>query len=200
MGKVVAQPSKQGWLYVFERQTGKPIWPIEERPVEKGTVPGEWYSPTQPFVTKPPPFELQGITAERPDRFHARDQGRSAEAGREYKTGPLFTPPIMSGEGGKQGLLFVANGANWPGGALRPRNRHALRLLAYADPGRRARQRADPKRSNMDYITGPGGERSRAHRAGHAARETAMGTHHRDRYDEGATSPGRSPTAKPRTS
>ena len=51
--KAVAQPTKQNWLYVFDRATGKPVWPIEERPVEKGDVPGEWYSPTQPFVTKP---------------------------------------------------------------------------------------------------------------------------------------------------
>ena len=59
--KAIGQPTKQGWIYVFDRITGKPVWPIEERPVEKGTVPGEWYSPTQPFVTKPPPFERQGV-------------------------------------------------------------------------------------------------------------------------------------------
>src|SRR5437899_5923047 len=58
--KAVAQPTKQGWLYVFDRTNGKPVWPIEERPVEKGTVPGEWYSPTQPFVTKPPAHGHQG--------------------------------------------------------------------------------------------------------------------------------------------
>ena len=60
--KAVAQPTKQGWVYVFDRVTGQPVWPIEERPVEKGDVPGEWYSPTQPFVTKPPPFERQGVS------------------------------------------------------------------------------------------------------------------------------------------
>ncbi len=52
--KAVAQPTKQGFLYVFDRVSGKPVWPIEEHPVEKGEVPGEWYSPTQPFPTKPP--------------------------------------------------------------------------------------------------------------------------------------------------
>jgi hypothetical protein len=57
-----AQPTKQGWVYVFDRVTGQPVWPIEERPVERGDVPGEWYSPTQPFVTKPPVFERQGVT------------------------------------------------------------------------------------------------------------------------------------------
>ena len=71
--KIVAVPSKQGFLYVFDRRTGQPVWPIVERPVEKGTVPGEWYSPTQPFPTKPPPFELQGVQEkERAPRREAR--------------------------------------------------------------------------------------------------------------------------------
>ena len=59
--KALAQPSKQGFLYVFDRTNGQPVWPIEERPVPKGDVPGEWYSPTQPFPTKPPAFERQGV-------------------------------------------------------------------------------------------------------------------------------------------
>ncbi len=62
--KAVAQPTKQGFLYVFDRVTGKPVWPIEERPVEKGDVPGEWYSPTQPFPTKPPAYSRNGITVD----------------------------------------------------------------------------------------------------------------------------------------
>ena len=60
--KAIAQITKQGWVYVFDRTNGQPVWPIEERPVEKGDVPGEWYSPTQPFVTKPPPFDRQGVS------------------------------------------------------------------------------------------------------------------------------------------
>src|SRR5439155_6466712 len=60
--KALAQPSKQGFLYVFDRTNGQPVWPIEERPVPPGDVPGEWYSPTQPFPTKPPAFERQGVT------------------------------------------------------------------------------------------------------------------------------------------
>ncbi len=60
--RALAQPSKQGWLYVLDRVTGEPVWPIEERPVPQGDVPGEWYSPTQPFVTRPPAFERQGVT------------------------------------------------------------------------------------------------------------------------------------------
>ena len=60
--KAVAQPTKQCFLYVFDRETGKPIWPIVERPVPQGDVPGEWYSPTQPIPTKPPAYDRQGVT------------------------------------------------------------------------------------------------------------------------------------------
>src|SRR5881296_2385398 len=59
--KAVAQPTKQAFLYVFDRVTGQPIWPMEERPVPKGDVPGEWYAPTQPFPTKPPAYDRQGL-------------------------------------------------------------------------------------------------------------------------------------------
>ena len=73
--KAVAQPTKQGWFYVFDRVTGQPVWPIEERPVAKGDVPGEWYSPTQPFPTKPPAYRPPGRFARRPHRLHARAEG-----------------------------------------------------------------------------------------------------------------------------
>ena len=59
--KALAQPTKQAFLYVFNRETGEPIWPIEERPVPKGDTPGEWYAPTQPFPTKPPAYDGQGL-------------------------------------------------------------------------------------------------------------------------------------------
>ena len=118
--KIIVQPSKEGWLYVFDRKTGQPIWPIEERPVEKGTVPGEWYSPTQPHPTKPPAYELQGIAEKDLIDFTPELKAEAVKIWSEYKTGPIFTPPIVLGEGGKQGLLFVANGANWPGGSYDP--------------------------------------------------------------------------------
>src|SRR6202035_85328 len=62
--KAVAQPTKQAWVYVFDRVTGQPVWPIEERPVPQGDAPGEWYSPTQPFPTKPSAFDRQGISTD----------------------------------------------------------------------------------------------------------------------------------------
>ena len=76
--KAVAQVTKQAFTYVFDRVTGKPVWPIEERPVPQSDVPGEKTSPTQPFPTKPAAFDRQGVTRGRPDRLHARAEHRSA--------------------------------------------------------------------------------------------------------------------------
>ncbi len=94
--KAVAQPTKQNWLYVFDRITGKPVWPIEERPVEKGDVPGEWYSPTQPFVTKPPAYERHGVTLDDLIDFTPELKAEGAKLASLYKLGPIFTPPVVS--------------------------------------------------------------------------------------------------------
>ena len=154
--KIIVQPSKEGWLYVFDRQTGQPIWPIAERPVERGTVPGEWYSPTQPHPTKPPAYELQGIAEKDLIDFTPELKAEAVKIWSEYKTGPIFTPPIVVGEGGKQGLLFVANGANWPGGSYDPETgmvyvySHTLTRVVGLVKG--------APRSNMDFVSGSGGE------------------------------------------
>ena len=155
--KAVAVPSKQGFLYVFDRQTGQPVWPIVERPVEKGTVPGEWYSPTQPFPTKPPPFELQGVQEKDLIDFTPELLAEAKKVASKIKLGPLFTPPIPRGEGGKIGTAYIANGSNWPGGSYDPDtgilyvySNTLTRLLILAN---------DPKRSDMDFInTGGGGD------------------------------------------
>ena len=155
--KIVAVPSKQGFVYVFDRRTGQPVWPIVERPVEKGTVPTEWYSPTQPFPTKPPPFELQGIQEKDLIDFTPEILAEAKKVAANIKLGPLFTPPISKGEGGKIGTAYIANGANWPGGSYDPEtgimyvfSNSLTRLLVLAN---------DPKRSDMDFInTGGGGD------------------------------------------
>ena len=94
--KAVAQPTKQGWLYVFDRTNGKPVWPIEERPVEKGTVPSEWYSPTQPFVTRPPAYERQGVSVDDLIDFTPELHQEALKLASRYKLGPIFTPPVVS--------------------------------------------------------------------------------------------------------
>ena len=76
--KAVAQLTKQAFVYTFDRATGEPVWPIEERPVPPTDVPGEWTSPTQPFPTKPPAFDRQGVTERRPHRLHAGAARRGA--------------------------------------------------------------------------------------------------------------------------
>jgi quinoprotein glucose dehydrogenase len=121
--KAVAQPTKQGVLYVFDRVTGQPVWPIEERPVEKGNAPGEWYSPTQPFPTKPPPYARNGVTPDVLIDFTPtlRDQALTIVA--KYKLGPIFTPPVASQAGGPLATLTLgtaAGGTNWPGGSYDP--------------------------------------------------------------------------------
>ncbi len=117
-------PSKEAFLYVFDRVTGKPVWPIEERPVPQSDVPGEKTSPTQPFPTKPPryarnfldvPNDLIDFTPE------MRAQAKDIVA--RYKTGPMFLPPIVGDAKGMLGAMQLGNasgGTNWPGGGYDP--------------------------------------------------------------------------------
>jgi quinoprotein glucose dehydrogenase len=121
--KAIAQPTKQGWLYVFDRTNGKPVWPIEERPVPKGDVPGEWYAPTQPFVTKPPAYESQGVSLNDLIDFTPELRAEAEKIVSRYQIGPLFTPPVVSKWPGPLGTLLrpgATGGTNWAGGALDP--------------------------------------------------------------------------------
>ena len=121
--KIVAQPTKQGWLYVFDRATGEPIWPFEERTVEPSDVPGEQAHPTQLFVTKPPAYERQGVSVDDLIDFTPELKAEGLKLASRFKLGPLFTPPIVSDWSGKLATLMLPNvtgGANWQGGALDP--------------------------------------------------------------------------------
>ncbi len=104
--RAVAQVSKQNFVYVFDRVTGQPVWPIEERPVPKGDVPGEWYSPTQPFPTKPPPYDQQGVTIDDLIDFTPELKQEALEIISQYRYGPLFIPPSLpGGPDGKKGYI-----------------------------------------------------------------------------------------------
>ena len=122
--KAIAQVSKQGFTYVFDRVTGDPVWPIEERPVETDTdLEGEVLSPTQPFPLKPPPFEYQGISIDDLIDFTPELRAMAVEAVENFRLGPLFTPPMLSVEGGLQGTIqrpHIAGGASWSGSAADP--------------------------------------------------------------------------------
>jgi len=115
--RALAQVTKQGFVYVFDRATGEPVWPIEERPVAQSTVPGERTSPTQPFPTRPAPFERQGVSVD--DLIDYTPALRSAAeailAGVDY--GGLYHPPSLRGTINLPGWF---GGANWQGAALDP--------------------------------------------------------------------------------
>jgi quinoprotein glucose dehydrogenase len=124
--KAVAQPTKQAWFYVFDRVTGQPVWPIEERPVPKGDVPGEWYAPTQPFPTKPAAYDRQGVSLDDLIDFTPELNQEARRIVQNYKIGPLFTPPVVSQRPGPLATLMLPStggGANWPGGAFDPETR-----------------------------------------------------------------------------
>jgi quinoprotein glucose dehydrogenase len=121
--KAVAQPTKQAFMYVLNRETGEPIWPIVEKPVEKGDVPGEWYSPTQPFPTKPPAFARQGVSIDELIDFTSELRAEAVKLVGRYKIGPMFTPPVVSNPRGPLATLTLSTaggGANWPGGSYDP--------------------------------------------------------------------------------
>ena len=116
----VAQPSKQGFVYVFNRITGQPLWPIEERPVPQSDTPGEKSWPTQPFPTAPPPFARQSFTEEDVNPYLSEeDQAKVREILGTYRNEGLYTPPSL------QGAIMMPGhngGANWGSSAVDPRN------------------------------------------------------------------------------
>jgi quinoprotein glucose dehydrogenase len=121
--KAVAQPTKQAFLYVFDRATGQPIWPIEERPVPVGDVPGEQYSRTQPFPTRPAPYDRQGLAIDDLIDFTPELRAEAVQAIAQYRIGPVFTPPALSRADGPIATLQMASqgaATNWPGGSYDP--------------------------------------------------------------------------------
>ena len=122
--RALAQVTKQGWAYVFDRATGVPVWPIPELPVPDGMIPGERTSPTQPFPSKPPAFALQGLTEEDLIDFTPELKAEAQEIIKDYVYGPIYTPASLPNEStGKRGTIFVPSaggGANWPGAGFDP--------------------------------------------------------------------------------
>jgi len=155
--KAVAVPTKQGILYVFDRVTGKPVWPIEEKPVEKGEVPGEWYSPTQPMPTKPAAYAKNGTSIDDLIDFTPELRAQAVQVASRYKLGPIFTPPVVSKADGPLATLArgpTNGGSNWPGGAFDPEthtfyvasSNAAAVVLGLVQPSK--------DRSDMDWVAG----------------------------------------------
>ena len=123
--KVVMSVTKQSWVYTFDRETGEPIWPIVERPVPAGDVPGEWYSPTQPHPTRPAPFDRQGVTEDDLIDFTPELRALALESVEDFRLSPsIFTPPSLTeATDGTRGLLSLPSstgGSNWESSALDP--------------------------------------------------------------------------------
>jgi len=116
--KAVAQTSKQGFLYVFDRVTGKPLWPIEERPVPQSTIPGELTSPTQPFPTRPAAFAMQGVTEDELVDFTPELHAKALAELKKFNYGPLYTPESLQKPTIE--LPGIAGGASWSGAACDP--------------------------------------------------------------------------------
>ena len=153
--RALAQVSKQGFAYVFDRVTGEPVWPIEERPVETDTnLPGEVLSPTQPFPTKPPPFEYQGSSIDDLIDFTPELREIAVEAVRHHRLGGVYSPPMLSIEGGVQGTIqrpSLGGGANWMGSAVDPEtgilyvpSTNTYSILKYITP--------EDDGANLDYM------------------------------------------------
>ena len=157
--KAVAQVTKQAFTYVFDRVTGQPVWPIEERPVPQSDVPGEQTSPTQPFPTRPAAFDRQGTSLDDLIDFTPALHAEALKIASQYKMGPLYTPPIVADTNGKAAMLLLpahVGGANWPGGAVDAET-GVLYVSSVTNAEALAVIKADPKRSDMGYVGGRGG-------------------------------------------
>jgi len=159
--KALAQPTKQAFLYMFDRATGKPIWPIEERPVEKGDVPGEWYSPTQPFPLdahgKPFAYDLNGFLHDYLIDFTPELRAEGEKVISKYKIGPIFTPPVVSKVDGPLGTLSLAingGGTVWAGGSYDPET-HIMYVYSRRSPASLGLIKPDdPTKNDLNYISG----------------------------------------------
>jgi quinoprotein glucose dehydrogenase len=154
--KALAQPTKQAFLFVLNRETGEPIWPIEERPVPPSDVPKERTSPTQPFPTKPSPFDRQGLTESDLLDLTPALKAEALEVVKRYKMGPIFTPPVVSNADGPVATLQVPSdvgGANWPGGSLDLEN-NFLYIHSHTAVYLNGLVPANPAQSDMGFVAG----------------------------------------------
>ncbi len=156
MVKGLAQPTKQSYLYVFDRVTGQPIWPIEEKPVPQGDVPGEKYSLTQPIPSKPPAYGRTGTSVDELIDFTPELRAEAVKVASRYKLGPLFTPPSLSKVDGPLGTLVAGccqGGTNWPGGSYDPET-HMVYAFTWGNVTSLGLIAADPNRSDMNFVSG----------------------------------------------
>ncbi len=158
--KALAQPTKQAFLFVLDRVTGQPIWPIEERPVEKGDVPTEWYAPTQPFPLDARgrvfQYDLNGLSRDDLIDFTPELRAEGEQVISRYKIGPIYTPPTVSRAEGPLGTLQLAingGGTVWAGGSFDPETR-ILYVYSRRSPGVLGLIKPDPDKNDMNFVQG----------------------------------------------
>jgi len=154
--KAVVQITKQSWAYVLDRVTGKPVWPIVEKPVPPSTVPGEKASPTQPIPSKPPAFDRQGITENDLIDFTPELRAEALAIFRKYRSGPVFTPPSVAGDGpndlkGTIEMPGSVGGADWTGAAFDPET-GMLYVPSMTNPFVANLIPGDPTKTNLRYV------------------------------------------------
>ena len=170
--EILAVPTKQAWLFVFDRITGEPIWPIEEVPVPKGNVPGEWYAPTQPRVMEKLNYgrsemEVPGDLIDFTPEMHAQALKKLERW--DWKDATIYNPPILGDVNGMLGAIALGNsggGTNWAGGAFDPEtnilyapaNTSAIGGISLAPP--------PDGYSNVNYLQGRSGQPFRMALAG----------------------------------
>lgn len=155
--KAVALPSKQSFLYVFDRVTGQPVWPFEERLVPQTDVPGEKSSPTQPFPTKPPAYARQGLAIQDLIDFTPALRREAEEIVSKFRIGPIFTPPVVSSLDGPiktLGLALSLGGTNWPGGSYDPETHTVYVSASEQVIGLSLMKVTTPRFSDANYVYG----------------------------------------------
>ena len=154
--KALVVPTKQSYMFVLDRATGEPVWPIPEVPVEQGDVPGEWYSPTQPIPTKPPPVDrVELLSVDDLIDYTPELRAQAEEVFSRHTIGSIYTPPTVANAEGMLGTLAwpsSTGGVNWPGASFDPETglfyvytKTQIGVLGLVN---------DPERSDMDFIRG----------------------------------------------
>ncbi|MBI2186851.1 MAG: PQQ-binding-like beta-propeller repeat protein [Acidobacteria bacterium] len=154
--RAVVQVTKQAFAFVFDRASGQPVWPIEERPVPKSTTPGEETSATQPFPTKPPAFDRQGVTVDDLIDFTPELRAAALEIVKNYVIGPVFTPPSLKTVDGTKGTIQLpgsVGGADWQGAAFDPET-GMLYVPSIAAPFVADLVAGNPKETNLSFTRG----------------------------------------------
>ena len=153
--QAVTQITKQAFAFVFDRVTGEPVWPIEERPVPQSGTPGEFTSPTQPFPTKPPAFDRQGATVDNLIDFTPELRAEALEIVKNYTTGPMFTPPSVKGDGNRGTIQLPGSqgGADVQGAAFDPET-NILYIPSITAPFVADIEAGNPDYTNLSYVKG----------------------------------------------